>query len=285
MLIRFHSILIPTHNEQNIDTAIDYGLYLATKLELPITFLHMVESQKPKTMVAAGDVRSSLVESPGMSYAQLEAVQKLEALCEKVQQESKGKIATDIIVESGRKWTQRIKIQQRKRRYLSVLTEAPYTAELNSTPLNTIASRLAKKTDSPTLLVPQDSSHIPVGKTLFITQPKRINLPKFHQLAQVADAINSEIEILYLDDEYDFLTKAKMSAFEVVAAQYTGNKKLHTHQLHKSESLEDLYQLIDNQQLDMISMATSEQKMWQQALVPDLSKRLIADMKTPLLLF
>ncbi|MEL7340267.1 MAG: hypothetical protein AAGM67_07260 [Bacteroidota bacterium] len=244
-------------------------------MKLPITFMEMIQQQKAQTLVTAGDVRSDLTINQGLSLSQLEAVQKLQDLCQQVAERSNDEVKAKYIIEGGRKWLNRIKFQQSRKRYLSIYSHD----ELE----NEEARKLSRKTDSPSMIVPYGDLVIPIQKTLFIANPNKINLNNFHQLAKICVAIGSEMEVLYLADEYDYMTNARINAFEILAGKYQEGTGIKSHRLSGSDTSKEVLDLLRQNDYDMVSMADKE--AGKAKYLPDLSNLLIADQQHALLLF
>lgn len=248
------SILIPTDFSDISKNSVLYGFELASKLNLKVSLVHIIELYKFAAGTSETEIMSTVLPVESIKEMELSAEESFKKLITEIKKIYSDSVEFDYRIIPGHLINQMIAESHSENIEFVILAVAE-THDLTTRFTHGTISSVTGEAVCPIIVVPSSFSFKPVRKVIYSTGFNKADIDSLTHFIKLFKVFNPEILVIHISPKPDdFMTELKFAGFKQLISERTDYQNITYKLIPGKNALDNVIESTKNEKADMLVM-------------------------------
>jgi nucleotide-binding universal stress UspA family protein len=277
------SILIPTDFSEISKNSIFYGFELASRLNLRVFLVHVIELYKFVASTSETEIMSTVLPVESIKEMEKAADSSFKKLINEIQDKLGNSVQYDYHIVPGHLVNEMIAESNNDNIELIILA-VTVTQDLVTRFTQGAVSSIISEAACPVMVVPSAFSFKPFTKTLYVTDFNKADVNSLLHFISIFSNFNPEIIVLHITSKLpDFKTELKFAGFKQLIKEKSDYQNINYRLIQGKNVVTSILETAKSEQIDMLVMLKEHEGFFRSLFETSKTEKISHYLKIPMI--
>jgi nucleotide-binding universal stress UspA family protein len=276
-------LLIPTDFSEISKNSIIYGFKLASKLDLQIMLIHVLELYKFAAGISESEIISTILPSDNIKELEASAAESFRKMLDELKTELPENVTYDIKVVTGNLVNEVIEESSVEGTELMILAVAG-NQDLMSRFSHSTISAIIDEASCPVIVVPSGFAFYPAGKVVLATDFNKTDLEMMSRFISLFGRFNPMMLVLHVTSKpNDFKSELKFIGFKQLVQEKIAYSNIEFKMIFHKNIVKGILEAVNAESADMLLMLKEHESFFKSLFEANKTEKIAHFLKIPMI--